>query len=106
MNPPKYLHVGLCISAGKTLDGSFFEGLRASRHRGWPRVTEPQGSRQNRYRFRHQTTYNVFVATHNSNTQIELEKRRKELIVFENSFGFDPAQNSDDLEQLKAILEN
>jgi hypothetical protein len=49
---------------------------------------------------------NVFVATHNSNTQIELEKRRKELIVFENSFGFDPARNSADLEQLKAILNN
>ncbi|MCP4257063.1 MAG: hypothetical protein GY774_05995 [Planctomycetes bacterium] len=56
MNPPKYLHVGLFISAGKTLDGSFFEGLRASRHRGWSRVTEPQGSRQDHYRFRHQTT--------------------------------------------------
>lgn len=49
---------------------------------------------------------NVFVATHNINAQIELEKHRKELIVFENSFGFDPAQNSDDLKQLKAILEN
>ena len=49
---------------------------------------------------------NVFVATRSSNTQIELEKRRKELVVFENSFGFNPARNSDDLEQLKAILEN
>ena len=49
---------------------------------------------------------NVFVATHNINTQIELEKRWKELIVFENSFGFDPARNSNDLERLKAILEN
>jgi hypothetical protein len=49
---------------------------------------------------------NVFVATHNINAQIELEKRRKELLEFENSFGFDPAQNSADLEQLKAILEN
>ena len=88
------------------LDGSFFKGLRISQHRDLPRVTEPRGLQQYRYRFRHQTTYNVFVATHNINTQIELEKRWKELIVFENSFGFDPARNNNDLEQLKAILEN
>jgi hypothetical protein len=49
---------------------------------------------------------NVFVAVHNSGAQKELEKRRKELEAFENSFGFDPAQNSADFEQLKAILEN
>ena len=106
MEPPKYLHVGLCISAGITMDGSFFKGLRINRHRDWPLVIEPRDSQQHRYRLRHQITYNVFVATHNSNTLIELEKRWKELIVFENSFGFDPAQNSADFEQLKAILEN
>jgi hypothetical protein len=49
---------------------------------------------------------NVFVATHDSNVQKDLEQRRKELVTFENSFGFDPARNSADLEQLKAILNN
>ena len=49
---------------------------------------------------------NVFVATHNSNAQKELEECRKKLLVFENSFGFDPARNNADLEKLKAILEN
>jgi len=49
---------------------------------------------------------NVFVATHNIDAQKELEERRKESVVFEDSFGFDPARNSADLEHLKAILEN
>jgi hypothetical protein len=49
---------------------------------------------------------NVFVATHNSDSRKELEKRRNELAEFEDSFGFDPARNNADLEQLKAILEN
>ena len=49
---------------------------------------------------------NVFVATHNIDAQKKLEERRKKLLVFENSFGFDPARNSADLKQLKAILEN
>jgi len=49
---------------------------------------------------------NVFVTAHNSEVQKELEERRKELAAFEDSFGFDPARNSADLEQLRAILEN
>jgi len=49
---------------------------------------------------------NVFVATHNSDTQKELEQRQQELAAFEDSFGFDPARNSTHLEKLKAILEN
>jgi hypothetical protein len=48
----------------------------------------------------------VFVTTHNNNAQKELLQRRKELVAFENSFGFDPAHNSDDLKQFKAMLEN
>ena len=48
----------------------------------------------------------VFVVTHNSNVQNELEERQRELAAFEGSFGFDPARNSADLEQLKAILDN
>ena len=49
---------------------------------------------------------NIFVATNNNDTRQELEESRKKLLEYENSFGFDPAQNSTDLEQLKAILEN
>jgi hypothetical protein len=49
---------------------------------------------------------NIFLATHNNDTQQELEDHLKKLLEFENSFGFDPARNSADLEQLKAILEN
>ena len=46
---------------------------------------------------------NVFVAARHSGVQKELEDRRKALAAFEDSLGFDPARNRDDLEQLKAI---
>jgi len=48
---------------------------------------------------------NVFLTTYQNEVLTALEKRRKELEAFEDSFGFDPARNSTDLEQLKAILE-
>jgi hypothetical protein len=46
----------------------------------------------------------VFVTTHRSSVEQQLEERRRQLAAFEDSLGFDPAQNSTDLEQLKAIL--
>jgi hypothetical protein len=49
---------------------------------------------------------NVFVTTHRSNVEQQLEERRRQLAAFEDSFGFDPARNSTDFDQLKAILEN
>jgi hypothetical protein len=47
---------------------------------------------------------NVFVTAHRRSVEQQLEERRKQLAAFENSFAFDPARNSTDLEQLKAIL--
>jgi hypothetical protein len=47
----------------------------------------------------------VFVTTHRSSVEQQLEERRRQLAAFEDSFGFDPARNSTDLEQLRAILE-
>lgn len=49
---------------------------------------------------------NVLVATGNSEAQKELEKHRRELMAFEESFGFDPAHNSEHLEQLREILKD
>jgi hypothetical protein len=46
----------------------------------------------------------VFVTTHRSGVEQQLEEHRRQLVVFEDSFGFDPARNSTDLEQLEAIL--
>jgi hypothetical protein len=47
---------------------------------------------------------NVFVTTHRSNVEHKLEERRRQLVVFEDSIGFDPARNSTDFDQLEAIL--
>ncbi|MHC4117130.1 MAG: hypothetical protein ACYSWO_06450 [Planctomycetota bacterium] len=49
---------------------------------------------------------NIFVTAHESAVRKELEERRKELAAFEDSSGFDPARNSEDIEQLKTILGN
>jgi hypothetical protein len=46
----------------------------------------------------------VFVTTHRGSVEQQLEERRRQLAAFEGSFGFDPARNRTDLEQLKAIL--
>jgi hypothetical protein len=48
---------------------------------------------------------NVFVTVHGSDVQQRLDARRRQLVAFENSFDFNPARNSVDLEQLRAILE-
>ncbi len=45
---------------------------------------------------------NVFVVSPRSGLAEQLETRRQALIRFEDSFGFDPAKNSQDLQQLKA----
>jgi len=49
---------------------------------------------------------NVFVATRYGGIQKELEDRREALEAFEDALGFDPARNSDDLKQLRAIMGN
>ena len=46
---------------------------------------------------------NVFVATRERDAEKTLEARRKTLIALEHAFEFDPAHNSTDLEQLRAI---
>ena len=47
----------------------------------------------------------MFVAIHRSGIEEQLEERRRQLVAFEASFGFDPARSSTDLEQLKAMME-
>jgi hypothetical protein len=48
---------------------------------------------------------NVFVTADRSDVEQQLEERRRQLVEFEDSIGFDPAQNVADLKQLEAILE-
>jgi len=47
----------------------------------------------------------MFVTIHRSGVEQQLEERRRQQAAFEASFGFDPARNSTDLEQLRALLE-
>jgi len=47
---------------------------------------------------------NVFVVSPRAGLAAELEARRQKLVSFENSFGFDPGNKPEDLEQLQRIL--
>jgi hypothetical protein len=47
---------------------------------------------------------NVFVVSPRASLAKELEARRRQLVAYEDSFGFDPGHNADDLEQLARIL--
>lgn len=48
---------------------------------------------------------NVFVVSQDKQVVEILEKRREELVAYEQSIGFDPANNPKDLQQLQKILE-
>jgi len=47
---------------------------------------------------------NVFVVSPRAAASAQLEKRRRELIAYEDSFGFDPGSKPADLEQLHRLL--
>jgi hypothetical protein len=47
---------------------------------------------------------NVFLVSPRAGLGPTLETRRKELVALEQSFGFDPARQAEDLEQLRRIL--
>ncbi len=47
---------------------------------------------------------NVFVVTHDKRSVEKLETRRRELMAYEQSYGFDPAKNPKDIQQLQKIL--
>ena len=48
---------------------------------------------------------NVFVTAGRSNVEQQLEERRRQLVGFEDSLGFDPARNMADLRQLRTLQE-
>jgi len=47
---------------------------------------------------------NVFVVSPRAGVAAELEARRRELVAYENSFGFDPGNQPEDLAQLQRLL--
>lgn len=47
---------------------------------------------------------NVFVVSPRAGLAAELEARRRELVAFEHSFGFDPGNRPKDLEELQRLL--